>query len=445
VTQAINTEDPELSFILDNAYQHSPLVRKAFGQEQQYTSQISLEQNALLQQNSVLYANVKNTIDIPTLQLQTLERIDRDLAFVQQLNKALNTYSQWGEADFTWSLVTNKMETILLGAKALMVDTENFTHVLQGFPPVGYENTPPATVFLRDLAGNYGNSKATYLSSAILAVHLNLLGSESKIQDLRLQDYNTWIDNSAIVHVTPIPESLDVKAIAPAFADSSYYFSDPLTPQGLAFVHSGYAFGGHRSEPRYPEGKYFGPEDCSSWIAKITGSEVLFSTIDQLYTYRLGLPEEKRGYIDPDWLTSNYAKTRDILTPVVIEDPLKDIHPGQVFAYRTFDSDDHFSTGVAGHTALVLGVRENGNVVTINYARNMPQVEGFGISEYPWQSTDKKETLFFDVKTQPISLADVLENDPLFHADLSHTHVALLGFPRTEDPVLAGIEQPAFA
>lgn len=82
------------------------------------------------------------------------------------------------------------------------------------------------------------------------------------------------------------------------------------------------------------------------------------------------LPEEERSYIDPEWLASDYVKTMEVLNPVFIEDPLTDIQPGQIFAFRRFDSLEHEnSAGFSGHTGLVLGLRENGNVVTLSYAR----------------------------------------------------------------------------
>lgn len=96
----------------------------------------------------------------------------------------------------------------------------------------------------------------TYLSGAILEVNLSLLGQESQIQDIQMQDDNDWIDSSAIVHVTPIPECLVLNEITASFSDNfSFYFSDELTPQGLVFVHSGYAFGGQRGGSRYSEVK----------------------------------------------------------------------------------------------------------------------------------------------------------------------------------------------
>ncbi|MGD9591025.1 MAG: hypothetical protein AB7V32_00725 [Candidatus Berkiella sp.] len=401
--------DSKLHQLVKVAYQSSDLVQDAVLQHQQYYQKIYEEQNALLEQNAIMAAQFTQS-DLSVLQAQVIARIDNDISCIQSLNQMIVTNTELN-ADATWSLRTNKMENILFNAKELILDDAVFIQLVKG--QTLDDLSPPEIVILGDSAAIYGNSKLTYLNSAILEINLSLLGQESKIQHVLMNDYNNWVDTSAIVHVTPLPISFsNIDIVADFSKNFSFYFSDPLTPEGFTFVHSGYAFGGHREEARYPDGKNFGPEDCSSWIAKIIGSEVLFSTIDQLYTYRMGQDEATRDYVDATWLNSDSAKTMDVLDPVYVENPFTDIHPGQVFAFRTFDTADHSSSaGISGHTALVIGVRENGNVVTLNYARNMPIIEGFGISEYSWQSTASKETMFFDVKPKPLMIQDILQVD----------------------------------
>jgi len=399
--------DRELEEILQRSTE-SLIVKDALQQEQHYYQQVSADQNFLLQQNHDLFSH--QTLELPALKTKVLAKIDQDLSYVQQLNQALAVGFEPGEGDLTWALKTNKMENILTEAKNLLTQDDTFNAIAQGQLPSGVDNVPPHPVILGDLTSIYGNSKVTYLSTAILEVNLSLHEGNFQVQDIvSPDDALNWIDQSAMTHVTPIPSEIHPNQIASDFTDQfSFYFSDDLTPQGFAFVHSGYAFGGQRLEDRYADGKALGPEDCSSWIAKLAQAETEFSTIDQLYTYRMGLPEESRGFIDPDWHSTQYAKTQNVLSPVVVKD-VNDIHPGQVFAFRDFDSADHLnSSGVSGHTALVLGMRENGNVVTLGYARGMPQFEGFGIKEFYWNSTDTRETMFFDIKSKPLLLEDVL-------------------------------------
>ena len=209
-------------------------------------------------------------------------------------------------------------------------------------------------------------------------------------------------DISSLLHVTPIANIIDIDQIDPYWKNEcSFYFSDNKTQQGLALVHSGFLFGGQRGEDRYegPWGKPWGPKDCSSFVSEITEFNEVVSTIDLLYTYRSGLPKDQQGYIDHTWIGSDIAKAMTArYTPVVVKDPQADIKPGQIVFYRDFSSDDHtHSAGLSGHAALVVGIRHNGNVVAIAYDREMPYMEGFGLQEFPWKSTDTREIMFLSV------------------------------------------------
>lgn len=418
--QHLNTQDQELNSILYSAQQASYIVCNALQQEYDFHQKMFQDQNALLAQNAMWSTN-HTPAEIAALQAQTLTRIEKDLHYVQTLNQHIAAYPE--QENLTYSLRTNKMENILLGAQVLIGDYDFFVDVIQGHLPVGYNNFTDSPVLLGQPQSFYGNSKSSYFSAALLEAHLTLTDT-AHIQDIKYTLSENWIDQAAIAHLTPMPATL-VAELGDGTDTFSFYYSDVLTEHGLAFLHSGYAFGGQRDEPRYHENKTFGPEDCSSWISKITGSEVAFSTIDQLFTFRMGLPEETRGYIDPDWLQSDYAKVIDVLSPVIIEDPFTDIHAGQVFAFRQFNSEEHLSSaGTSGHTELVLGVRENGNVITIGYGRSMPEKEGFGISEYSWKSTDKREVMFFDVKKPSLTIEDILlKEDCLFEDAENHTAI----------------------
>lgn len=416
----IRHQDPELNQIVSHAYQQSGWVRQAICDQQSYYQQVYFDQNYLLQLNQLLWNSQTNPLS--TLQSQVLARIDQDYGYVQKLNKALAPSEQGG---VTWSLKTNKMEDILLHAREIVANETNLAAIVQGeFPLDLTPNLSPATI-LGDMTDVYGNSKATYLNAALVEVNL-VLSDVKQVQEVFTPEpEQNWVDQSAIVHVTPIPDFIAIEAIDPQFSENfSFFFSDEITPQGLAFIHSGYAFGGHRFEERYPEGKHWGPEDCSSWLAKFNDAQFPYSTIDQLFTYRLSLPEAERGYIDPAWLDSPEARAmQDLYSPVIVHDPFTDIQPGQIFSFRKFADEDHtHSGGISGHTGLVLGVRENGNVVILCYARNMPDYEGFGIQEFPWQSNDKMETMFFNIKDKdpqslPLSPVDIFTDVPDIFGD----------------------------
>lgn len=402
--------DPELATILNHAYASSPIVRQALWQSFEYYQHVLWDQQRLLTQNKTLWTLQEESQSLLDLQNKTLARIDSDLAHITKFNETLQLHpSPSHENDYTWSLATHKMENVLLGAKGLLEDETTFKAIVQGYFPECYPYQPPFPVILGEQDSPYGNSQVTYLSAAMLEVNLSLQ-PEPSIHNILTEQDNLWIDEAAIAHITPIAQ--DITLDQDFIHDFSFYFSDPFTPQGLIFVHSGYAFGGQRFETRYADGKEWGPEDCSSWIAKIVESDFPFSTIDQLYTYRMSLPEENRGYVDPDWLQSPDSQILEYLTPVTIHNPIEDIQPGQVFTFRNFaEGENHdISGGIGGHTTLVLGVRENGNVVSLGYARNMPEIEGFGIQEFQWNSSANRETMYFEIKNEKA----ILQTEDIF-------------------------------
>lgn len=428
-------EDLELNAIITQAYQDSPWVRRSLCEQASYYHQVYQDQTYLLNLNNKLWALQQE--DLSALQAKTLARVEKDLYFVTQLNKVLADYSATEQGGVTWALKTNKMQDILTHAHEIIADNHQFSAIVQGELPQPFGELPQV-VLLGKSEESYGNSKATYLSAAILEVNLELL-NQTHVQAIPAPGEINWVDQSAIVHVTPIPEFIAATDIAPQFSDQfSFYFSDPMTEQGLVFVHTGYAFGGHRYEMRYPEGKQWGPEDCSSWLAKLTQAEIPFSTIDQLFTFRAGLPAAEQGYIEPNWINSETAKVMQALySPVKVEDPFTDIQAGQIFAFRTFSDAEHLhSPGNSGHTGLVLGVRENGNIVALAYARDMPLTEGFGIQEFPWHSTEKREMMFFNIKTDPLTKADIFTDTPDIFGEAPSLSCPLLPAPQAE-PLIA--------
>jgi hypothetical protein len=412
------TINNESKFLINHAYQTSPISKLALNQVQAYTHKIIDDQSYLLKQNALLWAENIPLTNQANFQAKVLKRIEQDLFYLEKLNNAVSNYGQPGENDLTWSLATNKMTLILNGAREIILDETHLNNLLTGqLPfPEGYDNAPSYIVTCDDTSGLFGNSNLTYLSAAILTVHLELLGENTHLQDIFLDTGETqWIDQAAIAHITPIPESIISNQLDSNFTQHfSYFYSDDRTAQGLAFVHSGYAFGGQRGEDRYGEaGKLYGPEDCSSWIAKVINSDISFSTIDMLYAYRMAQPKSVRGYIDESWLNSDYSKVMNFITPVFISDPIKDIQPGLIWTVRKFDDnvDPHYSMGKSGHTALVLGLEENGDVLTIGYKRNMPDSEGFGLQSFPSSSESNTEVMYFSINQPALSIQDVLTSD----------------------------------
>lgn len=407
--QSSLSQDSELLTLIERARMQSALAQGALMEYTRFNEAIFADQSYLLGVNQQLWQTLLPSMDSKTFQQTVLEKVTFDLGAIVKLNTQLAPIPAADFAGLTWALKSNKMENILQQAQQLIADDTIFETLLTGHFPEPFQNGPSFPVVIGELDDAWGNSQNTYLSAAIIEINLALLDQSSHVQDIISDSPDTlWLDNAAILHVTPIDQLVPEHAIID-FSPSSFYFSDALTPHGFAFIHSGYAFGGQRGENRYEYGKELGPQDCSSWLAKLIGTDYAFSTIDQLFTYRLSIPEEERGYIDPTWLESDGADTmQSLFTPVKVEDPLSDIQPGQVMAFRHFtDSEHQHSTGDSGHTILVIGLRENGNVVGLGYRRNMPEKEGFGIQEFPWKSTEENEVMFFNVNS-PIALNDVL-------------------------------------
>ncbi len=423
----------QTAILINHAYDVSPISKFAINQMQAYTHKIIQDQSYLLSQNALLWEQNESHLNQAHFQAKALKRIDQDLYYLSTLNDAVSNYSSKpGEYDLTWSLATNKMSLILNGAKEIILDGNHLNDLLTGQNPfpTGYDNAPSHIVTCSDTSGLFGNSQLTYLSAALLTVHLELLGEQSHLP-------SSWIDQSAIAHITPIPERI-VQNIDASFAQNfSYYHSDNQTEHGLAFIHSGYAFGGQRDENRYGEnGKLYGPEDCSSWMAKLVHSDISFSTIDMLYAFRMGQPEAERGYVDESWLNSDGAKIMDYITPVFITDPTQDIQPGLIWVLRKFeDNTDHqYSSGKSGHTALVLGLEDNGDVLTIQYGRNMPETEGFGLQSFASTSAQNTEIMYFSINPQDIfasendlfSNTNHLENNPGLSESIFYQPLAVL-------------------
>lgn len=117
------------------------------------------------------------------------------------------------------------------------------------------------------------------METALINIYLVCQGKNLLSEIDINNDKKYWIDQTPNAHVTPLPDQLkpeDIKVNDLNFTQCTYFYNDAKTAKGLAFIHSGYTFGGYRNESRYlyqpPEflGKLNGPEDCSSFIGKLT-------------------------------------------------------------------------------------------------------------------------------------------------------------------------------
>jgi hypothetical protein len=305
-----------------------------------------------------------------------------------ELNNGLKQYPYT-----LYQLKTNKMVEVLDGGNQVVsqylekiLSMEPMSEVAISNPILGYDfsyNKPEITV-LGDESGFFGNSKGTFLKAALFHTIVATYGTI---------DFNEA--NSTMFHSMPLPNKFTWSPIKTEPTLCPYF-----APEHVTVIHSGYAFGGHRNEVNhpYPPGKPFGPEDCSSFIAKnIKESSGAISTIDLLRRFRYS--SENKPLVSANWDNSLIGKELQTkLEPVKVCDPQTDICPGMVYCHRTFPGGKQLTgEGSAGHAAQVVGFFRN-KVVTLGYNRDMPKLEGFGIQEFPISDSVEKQQMFFKVK-----------------------------------------------
>ena len=323
-----------------------------------------------------------------------------------------------GGEQLPFSLGSNKLEPILSDSitesgktttfESAPFIVENYLEsLLGGDLPVGYDldyaANQPALLYDTSAPTALGNSKGTCLKAALYTALLTSR-REYTLADLLRPQTPDWqavggfdINESATVHLTPVPKGIEA---IEGFDRFTYHYSDDRTPQALAFVHSGYAFGGSRGEEHlytkklYPYSKPYAPQDCSSWLASLTGCASPFTTWSQLVLHR-----KHSGQSDPDASSQGVLDFEAVCNTVNVSDPQRDIRPGQIMAYRSFDlSKDPEMTGPGngGHTGLVLGFHSQGaesKVRVLSYNRSMPNQEGSGVQDIAYNTESRAQGL----------------------------------------------------
>jgi hypothetical protein len=404
------------------------LVTKAFSQEWAFRN---ATQNELLKFKKKLRARIKQSQQpLEEIKNKLLEKLNKDKEIIKALNDQLKNYPPSAEAALdpekaTYALKFNKMLEILEGA----IEFTN-THFDQFIESVksdqelaGYHiktDKKEVTVMANDGPTIYGTSKGSIFKTVLLNSELIYSGknqlSEIKADKNRLWDFisflkkcvgiaqKKWIDETPNAQVTPLPGNLDPTTITVDqnnFTSCTYYYADKKTENGLAYTHSGYAFGAYRNDLRYPypPGKQFGPEDCSSWVGKLTLGIDSISTADLWNRWKY----QREGYsVSKGWENSSTAKALIArFAPIEITSP-EDVAAGLVWATRSFDLNidpDKKGDGKGGHTVLVTeeSTDETNQVKGIGYNRDMPKIEGFGVSSFPIVATENKRIMFFKV------------------------------------------------
>lgn len=371
-----------------------PALRKAFNKESLFRKVTKSEMFSMIEQ-IVQRVDTLEIQDKEKAYKEIIEKLRNDLVYVQSLNAILLKKVKLFP-DMTWSLKTNKMEIVLKGT--LDCIERYFDTICSGEVPEMYQFSADNITVLGNQKGAKGNSKETFFKTAILAIFLHF--KSSTIAQLPGKNKKSWIDESSLAHVTPLPSNFNLTQEIPNSENCSLFFSDAQTEQGFVFTHSGYAFGGHRNEKRYPKGKVHGPEDCSSGVSDFTNCACQASTMELLFSYRHKTRSQE--FIRKEWLDSSACQTLDsTYDPVIVRDPTRDIKPGDIYCLRRFKPNESMtnSEGVGGHTALIVGTASNGTMLTLGYNRDMPKLEGFGLQEFPYvEANPNHKVMIFRTK-----------------------------------------------
>ncbi|MBA4117563.1 MAG: hypothetical protein C0514_01525 [Candidatus Puniceispirillum sp.] len=381
---AINTSDFE--HVYENAVRSNPAVKKIHEDALGYGQITSRDLGVLFDAVSRFEQTHDAPHDAPSLQAQVVASLEADTSFFEVFGQTMKNDPK-NEQRRLIQLSTHKMGVVTQHALDLARQTEFFDLLLEEKLPFGYDlNAPVCNIFPNE-THIYSNGRRGNALKALLLRAWSIQHQQTNLTGLDNLFGGGWIDRSTFVHVTPVPTLTEV----PGFETSPYYFSDAKTPSGLLTIHNGYAFGGQRWETRYgTQGAAFGPQDCSSFVAKYLGSPYVFSTRDLLYLSEdvIGFPDEQLDAAqEAAWLASRSTEEaqstlenlRKTLRPHgKIVDPASHLlRPGIVHNERTFNASS--IQGLGGHTGIYLGTVGSGpdtKALTISANRDL---EGSGI------------------------------------------------------------------
>lgn len=366
----------------------NPLVERALEAEQAFRHNTIREIRKLTTDIACQSGNC----DFDTLRGALFSRVRQDQDYFEWFQRDIKSYPLGhnpAKNEIPYSVSTLRMHTITRGARSLL--DENLGILFYGIEPSGYQINRSETTCLGNQSTIWGNSKGTIFKTALIELALTMRdfalqesGKEKTFSRLTDLEYLN-LDTSHLAHQVPIPEAL--------YRAESSFTSTTQSGFTLTYIHSGYAYGGHRGESAYPNGKVGGPEDCSSFICKLTGTGPYVTTLNQQHLYQSVFEPSFKPALD--WSQSPAGVSLgNILKPMQIRDPQRDIKPGQVYTIRTT------APSVASHTGLVLGFESNGRnskVRILNYNRAEPTIEGFGHNLAPYETTPVQKIMFFDV------------------------------------------------
>lgn len=408
----------EVLSISDNELEHinqlritspSQLVRQALNEERDFSYAQNTALTLLLEIVSDLIGS--DELEKGSLCSQARKRAEEDAYLMMALNEILKDFNP-STGQVSWSCKYNKLSFIIDATKELL--EKDCSSLVDGKFPKAF---PMSSDFPRVIGGRKnvdirGQIQDLGLKGALLTLLVAAKDEDSTLADLNFPSSQLLVERNPILHTTPLPvEFSDEQKKAICEKGFTYCYQDSDSPkQGeLAFVHGGYAFGGQRDDARYyknsPKGKTFGPEDCSSWISKLINCKKEISTFDLLFLYNIAFG----GFVDENWKkSSEHVALLEVLEPIQIAS-IEDIKPGYIIASRSFDlgvdPDMNLTKGSSGHVALIIDVDvSNQFLYVIEYSRNLPEFEGFGIRKTNLLDTKKTKVMYFRTKLADKSL-----------------------------------------
>ena len=328
-----------------HAARKNPILAKAFEDDRAEKMQ-SLEDMTKILKGIQTNANGQDAADMEQrLKLR-----------VQAEKVALDTFLATAmphKAHMTWSLRTQKMGwhlEALLGDETPMT-AANISKLFQGefYNDLKVEDDSLPAVLEKENPANYwGTVNGTQTELLLTLVLSELTGVKNALETLT--SAGVEIDETPIAHVVPVAEEI-VEALPPT--DSFFLGQYKNEPSFLQF-HTGFLFGGHKGEHWYPEGKTFGPHDCSSYADTRNGYHGVSATLYHQYFWLSELdPDsyaEKMKAMNAEQTTDIQAQIKK-LSEVYMAVPVDQVQLGDVIGWRNKKG--------GGHVGLYTGSTED--------------------------------------------------------------------------------------
>jgi hypothetical protein len=254
-------------------------------------------------------------------------------------------------ASYHFNIRTHKMREVLSGAKTFLEEDGVFETLTRGETP--FDRKLAFTRLTADLKSTpkdyWGTSKSTIVSAAVTYA-LAALG----------QNLEGIMRNSPITHSSPC-DTTDIPLDGILFQEGVF-----------RFIHSGYAFGGHRDVSGSCNADN-PPEDCGSWIEAVCGVRGPMTTADiaLLSAESQGICQDKVA----SWVGSTGSKAAHRFSVVS-----GDLRIGDILCSR--NGVDHANPiGKTGHIGIVVNATEPPTIISFN--RDMPHLEGVVLQSMP--------------------------------------------------------------